>query len=85
MELGDATINGLVLRADCGLFACDYNATNLVGHFLGGLLIEKETGNTSGLAHITFLKKVISSSTPGCPKTELDVLFKSLKPLYLRP
>ena len=79
-ELGDVTMTGFKVKVVClGFIKCVYNATNLVGHFLGPLV----TGNTD---HITYSKSSLTSESGGlCPATAfLDVLLKDLARTYIR-
>jgi len=61
---------------------CVYNGEGLQGHVTGGL----SSGSEPGPAHIAFAEQEMHRvSGFVCPKTlQLDALFKSLEPLYIR-
>jgi len=78
-ELVNVTASGFVVNVNCfGFINCDYNATNLTGHGLGG-----------GVAHVTYNENAVNIQEAlsgfGCPETaKLDALFVSLNPLFIR-
>ncbi len=87
-ELGDVTGTGFVINVNClfGALNCDYDFTNLVGHFLGASTFG---ATTNGKGHITYTKALLNpkeklGGISSCPKAELDALFQSLTPIYIR-
>ncbi len=87
-ELGDVTATGFVVNVNClfGAVNCDYDSTNLVGHALGASTFG---ASTNGKGHVTYTKALLNAQAilggiTSCPKAELDALFQSLTPIYIR-
>ena len=86
-ELADVTAAGFKVKVECfGLFTCDYDAENLVGHGLGAA-----KAGTGKKGHVTYsedeahLEQDLFSPFGSCPeKSFLDALFQSLTPVYVR-
>ena len=78
VELATVTSLNLKLLFSCFGLDCEYGVNGLTGHGLGPLLTELS-------AHITYTKLLLMRLTPGCTKiVELDALFASVNPLYIR-